>query len=214
MADVVPCITVEDAESYKAAVDRIHPFASRVHIDISDGEFAPRLLLGADKLWWPQNWTVDIHAMVMRPAEYVDQLIALQPHTIIFHVEAAADLVPIIKKIQQAGIRAGVALQRSTVPRSVQAAVEAADHIMIFSGTLGEYGGSANLMQLEKVRLIKRINASAEIAWDGGITIDNIYTLTHGGVDVLNVGGTIARADDPESTYAKLVEETNKRGVI
>lgn len=214
MAVVAPCITVEDPDSYKAAVDRIHPFAERVHIDISDGEFAPTFLMGADKLWWPQGWTVDIHAMVMRPMEYVDQLIALQPNSIIFHVEAVADLVPIMQKIKQAGIKAGIALQRQTVPETVRPMVEEADHIMIFSGTLGEYGGTASLMQLEKVRLIKRINASAEISWDGGVTVDNAFTLTQGGIDVLNVGGTIARADDPADAYAKLVAETNKHGVI
>jgi ribulose-phosphate 3-epimerase len=85
---------------------------------------------------------------------------------------------------------------------------------MVFTGTLGQYGGTASLMQLEKVRLIKAISPNVEIGWDGGVNIDNAYTLTQGGVDVLNVGKALAAAADPGQMYAKLVSEINKRGVI
>ena len=85
---------------------------------------------------------------------------------------------------------------------------------MVFSGDLGHYGGTASLMQLEKVRLIKAINPNAEIGWDGGVSVDNAYTLTQGGVDVLNTGGAVANANDPALAYATLVKEINKHGVI
>ena len=56
---------------------------------------------------------------------------------------------------------------------------------MIFSGELGRFGGTASLMQLEKIRLIKAINPSVEIGWDGGVAVDNAYSLVQGGVNVL-----------------------------
>lgn len=214
MSVIAPAILVDTPEVYKDTVDRYHAFAQRVHVDLSDGEFAPTFTVGVDRLWWPQEWLVDIHAMVARPIEYVDGLIALKPHTIIFHVEAVADIVPVLKKIKQSGIRAGIALQRPTVPATVEDAIKEADHVMVFTGTLGQYGGTASLMQLEKVRLIKAINPSVEIGWDGGVNVDNAYTLTQGGVDVLNVGGALAGAADPGQVYATLVSEINKRGVI
>jgi len=43
MSVIVPCITVETDEFYKSAMDKIQPFAQRIQIDISDGEFAPVL---------------------------------------------------------------------------------------------------------------------------------------------------------------------------
>lgn len=85
---------------------------------------------------------------------------------------------------------------------------------MIFSGDLGHYGGTASLMQLEKIRLVRAIRPSIEIGWDGGVTIDNAFSLTQGGVDVLNVGGTIARSNEPAETYKQLVAEINKHSVI
>jgi ribulose-phosphate 3-epimerase len=214
MSVIAPTITVETADEYKLAVDRLHPFAQRVHIDISDGEFAPTFLLGETQLWWPKEWTVDIHAMVARPIEHVTALIAMKPNLITFHVETGINLLPIIEQIKLAGIKAGIALLRSTVPATVAETIKAADHVMVFSGDLGHYGGTASLMQLEKVRLIKAINPLVEIGWDGGVNLDNAYTLTQGGVDVLNTGSSISESADPATAYAKLVKEINKHGVI
>ena len=213
-AVIAPCVTVETVDQYKESMERIHTFASRVHIDISDGEFAPSFLVGPDQLWWQEGWHADVHAMVARPSEYVNQLIALKADLIIFHAEVQEDLLPIIKKIQSTGLKAGIALQRSTVPSQVAQYIEAVDHVMIFSGNLGHYGGIASLMQLEKVRLIRAIKADVEIGWDGGVSVENAFGLAQGGIDVLNVGGAIAKSQDPDATYRALVTEINKHGVI
>ncbi len=214
MSMIVPTILAETTDDYKAQVEHIHGFAERVHIDITDGEFAPSFTIGPAQIWWPENWTIDIHAMVARPADYLETLTSLKPHMIIFHAEAEGDLLQIMTRIKQLGIKSGIALQRSTVPESVAALIEAADHVMIFSGDIGHFGGRASLMQLEKVRLIKNINNAAEIGWDGGVALDNAYNLTQGGVDVLNAGAAIQKAADPQAAYATLVQEINKRGVL
>ena len=211
---IAPSITVETDVQYKESVDRIQPFAQRVHIDISDGEFAPVFLVGPEKLWWPREWTIDIHAMVAHPMDYVDKLISLKPNLITFHAETGVDLIPIMQNIKKFGIKAGIALLKQTVPVTVAEAIKVADHVLVFSGDLGHYGGVASLMQLEKVRLIKAINPNVEIGWDGGISVDNAFTLSQGGVNVLNIGGALAKADDPASVYATLVKEINKQGVI
>jgi ribulose-phosphate 3-epimerase len=214
MSVIAPAVLAETPDDYKAQIERIHSFTERVHIDITDGEFAPSFTVGAAQVWWPQEWTVDIHAMVARPSEHLETLVSLKPHMIIFHAETSEDIVPVLEHVKKFGIKAGVALQRSTVPSSVQAAIEASDHVMIFSGDLGKYGGVASMMQLEKIRLIRNIKPDVEIGWDGGVNIENAYSISQGGVDVLNVGGTIAKADDPASVYATLVNEINKHGVI
>ena len=214
MSIIAPTITAESAEDYKAQIERVHTFADRVHIDIADGEFAPTFTLSAAQIWWPQDWTVDIHAMVARPSDHLETLISLKPNMIIFHVETQEDIVPILQQVKKFDIKAGIALLKSTVPSTVTSAIEAADHVMIFSGDLGKQGGTASLMQLEKVRLIKAIRQDVEIGWDGGVNVENAFGLSQGGVDVLNVGSTIATAIDPKNTYATLVSEINKHGII
>lgn len=214
MAIIAPAILTQTPEDYKAQLERIHTFANRVHIDLSDGSFAPSQTVAANQVWWPQQWQIDIHAMVAEPSKYLPTLIGLKPYMIIFHAEVKEDLVPIFQQVKQAGIKAGVALMRPTVPADISGVLEAADHAMIFSGDLGKYGGTASLMQLEKVRLIKMINSGLEIGWDGGANVDNVFSLAQGGVDVINVGGALQKAADPQAAYQAIVNEVNKQGVI
>ncbi len=214
MAEVVPAITVETIDEFKIETEKIGAFARRVHIDISDGEFAPTFLLAEDQLYWPGTWEIDIHAMVSRPSEHLGKILKLKPHLVIFHAEAQEDLLPHFETLKKAGIKTGVALLKTTVPATVEAIIKVADHVMIFSGELGHHGGTASMMQLEKVRLVKKIKPEVEVGWDGGVTVENAYTLTQGGVDVLNTGGTISNSPTPVDTFNLLVKEINKHGVI
>lgn len=214
MTVVAPAILADSAETYKSQVERLHGVGDRVHIDICDGEFAPTFTLGAAQVWWPQEWAADIHAMVARPSEHVQALVSLKPHMIIFHAETGEDIIPTLQQVKQVGIKAGLALLKTTVPSTVSAAILEADHVMIFTGNLGHYGGEASLMQLEKARLIRLIKPDVEIGWDGGANVDNAYSLAQGGIDVVNVGGALASATNPQEMYATLVNEVNKQGVF
>lgn len=214
MSSISPAVLSDSPDDFKTQLEKIHTFAKRVHIDLSDGTFAPNSTIELAQIWWPQGWKVDIHAMVAQPSKYLQALENLKPHMIIFHAEVQEDLVPILQHVKQVGIKAGVALMRPTVPSNVKSIIEVADHVMIFSGDLGKFGGTASLMQLEKIRLIKSINTGLEIGWDGGVTVENAYSLAQGGVDVLNVGGAIQKAADPKAAYATLEAEINKQGVI
>ena len=211
---IAPAILAENAQQYKEQVDRITGFAERVHIDLTDGEFAPTFTVSIPELWAPEGWTIDIHAMVNKLDEYVPKLIALRPHLIIIHAEAKGDVLGALKEIKRSGIMAGLALLRPTVPQIVEELIKEAEHVLIFSGELGKFGGTASLMQLEKIRLVKMINPNVEIGWDGGVMVDNAYSLVQGGVNVLNVGGTIQKATDPPAMFAKLQQEISKTGVL
>ena len=211
---IAPAILAENAQQYKEQVDRITGFAERVHIDLTDGEFAPTFTVSIPELWAPEGWTIDIHAMVNKLDEYVSKLIALRPHLIIIHAEAKGDVLGALKEIKRSGIMAGLALLRPTVPQTVEELIKEAEHVLIFSGELGRFGGTASLMQLEKIRLVKMINPNVEIGWDGGVMVDNAYSLVQGGVNVLNVGGTIQKATDPPAMFAKLQQEISKTGVL
>ena len=132
----------------------------------------------------------------------------------IIHAEAEGDVLGALKEIKRSGIMAGLALLKPTVPQTVEELIKEAEHVLIFSGELGKFGGTASLMQLEKIRLVKMINPNVEIGWDGGVMVDNAYSLVQGGVNVLNVGGTIQKATDPPAMFAKLQQEISKTGVL
>ena len=214
MSVIVPAILADNPTAFKEQIERVTGFAERIHIDLSDGEFAPTFTVGIADLWAPEGWVVDIHLMAHDINSFLPQLISLTPNMIIVHSEASSGALDAIQAIKKAGIRAGLALLRPTVPKTVEEMINQADHVMIFSGELGRFGGTASLMQLEKIRLIKAINPNVEIGWDGGVTAENAYSLVQGGVDVLNVGGAIHKASDPRAAFERLRQEINKTGVL
>ena len=214
MSVIAPSITAFSPAEYKEQVDRITGFAERVHIDITDGEFAPTFTVGISDLWVPAGWSVSLHVMAYDLENFVPKLIALKPNMIIIHAEARGDVAAYLRLIKQAGIKAGLALLRPTVPSSVAPLIQEAEHVLIFSGELGRFGGTASLMQLEKIRLVKAINPNVEIGWDGGVTVDNAYSLVQGGVDVLAVGGAIHKESDPHASFSRLQQEIAKTGVL
>ena len=133
---------------------------------------------------------------------------------VIFHAETDENIEPLMAILKAEGILAGVALLRSTVPSKVANLINAADHVMIFAGTLGKMGGSASLIQTEKIRLIKMINNKVEIGWDGGANIDNIFSISRAGADVINVGSALAFANDPKTVYESMINQIDKSDVV
>lgn len=215
MAVIVPCITTADEVEFSHKIKEYGAFTTRLHIDVSDGEFAPNALVPPSKMTYDTSkYQVDIHAMVAHPSKYVDDLLHLRPRMIVFHAEAAEPLGPIMDKVKAAKIKVGLALLRPTVPKTVTPLIEKADHVMIFSGDLGKYGGKASMMQLEKVRLIRMIHPEVEIGWDGGASMDNAFSLSQGDVDIIYVGGAIGNHEDPAAAYKELTDEIGRHAAI
>lgn len=216
MSVVVPALLGQTKEELDSLWLRVQPFANRVHVDMMDGEFAPGSSATPTDLSWSEGWEVDIHLMYKQPLAQLAAISAMtpKPSLVIFHAEAEGELLEFVEGLKAAGIKVGIALMRSTVPADKAELIEIVDHVLIFSGDLGKYGGKANMLQLEKVQLIKKINDQVEIGWDGGATIDNAYTLALGGVDVINVGGTLANTEDPAEVYRKLDFEVHRKDVL
>ena len=211
---IAPTILSENPTEYKEIIKRYYPFAKRVHIDISDGTLTDNVTIHESAVWWPKGWTVDIHMITAEPAKHVQDLLKLHPNLVIFHAEARDDLLPIFDTLKQNGIRVGVAVVKEVFPGSIKTILKAADHALIFSGTLGKYGGTANMLLAEKAAMIDDIHKGIEIGWDGGANIDNTKSLTHSGITVINVGSAIEKATDPEKVYAALEAETEKEDIV
>lgn len=211
---IVPTILTDNKQDFRTQVERINTFTRRVQIDLTDGVFAPTQTLDITNIWWPKNWTTDLHLMVAKPSEYIDTILKLTPSLCILHAEASEDLTPIINQLKSADIKTGIALLPTTFPGSVKPYIELVDHILIFAGQLGVQGSQADLMQMEKIPLIRSLRPEAEIGWDGGANLTNVRALAHADLDVINVGSAISRAENPAAAFEELVAEIDKNGVV
>lgn len=214
---VCPTILAESPSDYEAQLERIKPFAKRIQIDISDGKFARNRTINVAQTFWPEGLLVDLHMMVDDPGQYMYDYIKLAPHLVIFHAEAEDSaefgLDRVITQLELLGIKAGLALLPETTVKSQRYILEKVNHLLIFSGRLGHFGGTVDFGLLSKVEQAKSINPGLEIGWDGGVTDKTATQLIKGGVDVLNVGGFIQKSDNPGNAYAILEQITKNKNV-
>jgi ribulose-phosphate 3-epimerase len=202
---ICPTITVETSDDYRKQMEILEPFAHRLHIDMADGDFAPRKLLAFDKIWWRGNRTIDIHLMYRYPIDHAEIILALNPRLVVIHAEAEGNFINFADHLHEHGIEVGVALLPETRVDALMPVIDSIDHVLIFSGNLGYQGGStADMNLLKKVVAVRRLKPTVEIGWDGGVNDQNAQQIAEAGVDVLNVGGFIQHAVDPASAYATL----------
>ena len=211
---IVPAILTDNKQDFRAQVERVNVFTRRVHIDVTDGVFAPTQTLDITNIWWPRNWEADLHLMATNPSEHLDTVLKLSPSLCILHAEANEDLTPSFTALKEAGIKTGVALLPSTYPGNIKQYIDMVDHVLIFAGQLGMQGNPADLMQMEKIPLVRNMKPEVEIGWDGGANITNVRALAHADLDVIDVGAAISQAENPAAAFEELVAEIDKNGVV
>lgn len=206
MSIICPTVTCqsEDLHEYRAQVERVENLSDRLQVDLMDGEFAPTKSPPIDKIWFPEGKQIDLHLMYQHPADVLNDVLGLHPSMLIVHKEAHVDIPTLASALQVSGIKLGLAILPETPVSDCLDELEYVTHVLIFSGTLGHFGGTADLNLLKKVQQLKKYKSSLEIGWDGGVNLENVKALTEGGVDVLNVGGFIQKADDPKAAYEQL----------
>lgn len=214
MATIVPTITTDNQAQFSESLTKFSQFSKRVQIDTSDGSFAPTTLVPIANMNIPEGMNIDLHVMSARPSEHLADIIKLKPRLCILHAEVDDDLAAVFTRLKEAGIKVGLALIKTTFPGRVANLIQEVDHVMIFAGELGSQGGNIDMMQTEKVPLIREIKPSVEIGWDGGANLSNVRALAHAGINVINVGSAITQAADAGAMYQSLLAESEKKGVL
>jgi ribulose-phosphate 3-epimerase len=203
-ATICPTVTTDNPSVYKLQVEQTIAYAHRIHIDLADGIFTRNKLMAIEDVWWPGGVRADLHVMYEKPFNHLAALIALRPQLIIVHAEADGDFMSFATDAHRYGIEVGVALLPETPVEAIQPALEVIDHVLIFSGNLGHFGGHADMGLLGKAQQLKTLKPRLELGWDGGVDDKNARLLALGGIDVLNAGGYLHGAVAPKTAYATL----------
>jgi ribulose-phosphate 3-epimerase len=206
MALVCPTVTAYDIDTFHHQLTIAAAFADRIHLDFMDGRFAPTRSPELTHIELPKQLACDVHLMYEQPMQQLDVLIRLRPHMVIVHNEADVHHMHFAAALHAEGIKVGLAVLQTTPIEWAEQIMHSFDQILIFSGNLGHHGGTADLALLDKVRYVQASHPEVEIAWDGGIDGSNIGNLVDAGVHVLNVGGAIQKAGQPQEAYATLTE--------
>lgn len=188
--------------------------ADWIHVDVMDGHFVPPITIGADvtkSLSRVTRLPLDVHLMVEKPEQQVDQFIDAGAYLVTVHAEATSHLDRLLRHIKGRGVRAGVSLNPATPISALEHVLELADLVLIMSVNPG-YGGQPFLdYSLEKVRRLKEriqsLGGSTLIEVDGGVKTSNAQLLVRAGADVLVAGTAIFHTRDYAAAIAQLKTE-------
>jgi ribulose-phosphate 3-epimerase len=213
MAEVCPTVTATSPKEYKGQIEQIVHFTRRVHIDLTDGKFAPANLVDPKEAWWPVGMKADFHMMHKDPEDAVRTVIKHKPHLIIVHAEAEGSFEAFAEFCKHHKVKVGVALLQKTEPEVILPALPLIDHVLLFSGNLGHQGGAhTDLEILNKLSILVQTKPELEIGWDGGVNDQNIPSIVFAGVDVVNVGSYIQKAENPRKAFEVLQRIADETG--
>jgi ribulose-phosphate 3-epimerase len=175
----------------------------RLHFDLEDGHFVPVMTLGTRLIAELRPLTrlsFDVHLMVSNPEMLIPVVVQGGADAISVHHEACEYPRRTLRKIKEAGKRAGIALNPKTPLPEMAYLRPYLDFVVILT-TEPEEPDCPHLPEiLEKVRsasaFARSYHPDLEIVADGGIDASNIASVVDAGAHVIVAGrGVFAGGD-------------------
>jgi ribulose-phosphate 3-epimerase len=181
------------------------------HIDIMDGVFVPNISFGfpvTEAIKKHAKKPLDVHLMIVKPENYIDQFAKLGAEYVSVHWEACPHIHRTLGQIKEAGCKAGVVLNPSTPVHLLEEIIADCDLVLLMSVNPGFGGQKFIPSTIEKVKklksLIKSSKANTIIEIDGGVNYETGKALVEAGADALVAGSYVFSNADPINTIASL----------
>jgi ribulose-phosphate 3-epimerase len=209
---VAPSILAADFARLGEQVEQVMDAGARViHVDVMDGHFVPPISIGAmvadsiKELVHGRDGILDVHLMVERPEQRVDEFAAAGADTLIVHWEATPHVHYALKAVRDAGMKAGLAINPATAPESVMSLAGAFDQLLCMTVNPG-WGGQPYIeASTAKVsRLRELLGPDVPIEVDGGIDAATARETAAAGATMFVAGSSIFGSGDPAAAYREI----------
>lgn len=190
-----------------------------IHLDVMDGHFVDNLTMGpvvVAAIRAHSALPFHSHLMIDNPLAYAPRFAEAGSDLIVFHVEADDDPDEVIRAIEGAGRRPGIALNPESPAEAVHRYLDAVDMVLVMTVHPGWGGQSFIAEVLPKLRALRaeidRRGLAVEIGVDGGVNLGTIGAAHAAGGDVLVVGsGLYSTQGDLGPTVAALRDAARSR---
>ncbi len=187
--------------------------ATILHVDVMDGRFVPNITIGlpvVKSIRKMTNTTIDCHLMIVEPNRYAVEFVKAGANMVSVHVEADPHLHRTLTAIQEAGGKAGIAINPATPLSSLEDALPFADFILLMSVNPGFGGQKYISTATDKLRRLRQIinerGLKTRIEIDGGIDASNIGTIVGAGAEIVVSGTGVFGGGDPTEGVKKLID--------
>ncbi len=181
--------------------------AELVHFDAMDNHFVPNLTIGplvAASLVPETNLPVDAHLMVENPDNLIPAFLDAGVASISVQPEAVTHLHRTLTMIRSGGAEAGVALNPTTSPQTIEWALPYLDFILVMSVNPG-FGGQSFIPEMaDKIRRLREMT-DLPIEVDGGINEETAPLVVEAGARVLVAGSAVYKGD-PAQEMRKILD--------
>lgn len=185
--------------------------ADLIHLDVMDGHFVPNITIGPDIISALRPYSrlpFDVHLMIDRPFDYIEQFSRAGADIITFHVEAESDISTTIEKIKSFGVKPGLVIKPNTPAESVFPYLDKVYMILIMTVEPGFSGQSFMADMLPKAAAIKdkaaRMGLDILVEIDGGVNEDTIAQAASAGADICVSGTGVFKAEDASAAIKNL----------
>jgi ribulose-phosphate 3-epimerase len=213
---LAPSLLAGDHGNLRSSLDEVESDGRQwIHLDLMDGHFVPNLSFGPQTVADLRSGSklfFDVHLMLERPDLYLDPFIAAGSELITIHLEPEYDHVSSLKKIRDAGIQAGLAINPDTPVDLFFPYLDEVDLCLCMTVNPGFGGQSFKAYVLDKVRELSKRRAEGGheflIEVDGGVGPQHVEECLEAGVDVFVAGTSYYKANPEErAEFARSVGE-------
>jgi ribulose-phosphate 3-epimerase len=171
--------------------------AELIHFDVMDNHFVPNLTVGpavAASLSAAVVLPIDAHLQVTNPDNLIPSFIEAGVVSISVQPEVVTHLHRTLGMIRAGGCEAGVALNPTTPPQSIEWALPYIDYVNVMSVNPG-FGGQVFISEMaEKVRRLKEMT-DLPVQVDGGITVETAPLMAEAGAQILVAGSAVFKGE-------------------
>ena len=185
--------------------------AEWMHVDVMDGHFVPNLTFGAPIIRAIRRITdcpIDVHLMVERPEQYIDEYATAGANLFTFHPEATVHVQRHLAAVRERGMLAGLALNPSTPLAMLEEVVPDLDLVLVMSVNPGFGGQSYIAGATDKIRRVRGLldarKSVARLEVDGGVTTSTIAKIRAAGADTFVAGTAVFGAPDVRAAVSEL----------
>jgi len=199
MTEILPSINVPTFAEVRERIALVEPYVSWCHLDVTDGIFSKHATWNdpRDLPYLETSLKAEVHLMIQKPEEVIDQWLVPPIKRVIVHLEAAKDPEVIIQKCRTAGREVGFAINPETPWEQFVPWFGKVDLFLPLGVFPGASGQQTDVKKIcDKIIHIRKACPGCILEADGGVNLETAAGFVSAGANVLVSGSAIFGSED------------------